>query len=76
MEELRAACKDPSEAQAIALRLLVDPGGCSGFQYKFELTTIDTLEAEDQVLKKGSLTVRSMDYGFCIEIRAPRSRNV
>lgn len=34
---------------AAALRLAVDAGGCSGFQYRFELT--DAPEAEDLVIE-------------------------
>ncbi len=37
------------------LRVSVEGGGCSGFQYKFEL--VDAREADDLAIEKGGVTV-------------------
>jgi iron-sulfur cluster assembly accessory protein len=42
-------------AQSGALRVSVEGGGCSGFQYKFDLVT--GREADDVVLERGGATV-------------------
>ena len=36
-----------AEGMAKLLRLSVEPGGCSGFQYQFNLEPTDSLEEED-----------------------------
>ncbi len=43
------------EANAAALRISVEGGGCSGFQYKFELTAAPA--AEDLSISNGGGTV-------------------
>ncbi|MEO1265526.1 MAG: iron-sulfur cluster assembly accessory protein, partial [Pseudomonadota bacterium] len=44
-----------SEADPKVLRLSVEGGGCTGFQYKFDL--VQTREADDFVIEKGGATV-------------------
>lgn len=44
-----------NEADNKLLRLSVEGGGCSGFQYKFDL--IESAEAEDLVIEKDGATV-------------------
>lgn len=48
------------------LRVMVDSGGCSGFEYKFELVKCDKLEKEDRVFEKNGAKViideLSVDY--------------
>jgi iron-sulfur cluster assembly accessory protein len=44
-----------SETQPTALRISVEGGGCSGFQYKFDLTT--TSEPDDLVLERNGARV-------------------
>jgi iron-sulfur cluster assembly accessory protein len=52
------------EAPGTSLRISVEGGGCSGFQYKFDLTT--TSEADDVVLERAGARVLidpvSLDY--------------
>lgn len=60
MERLKAKTQDPLEASNLALRVLVDPGGCSGFQYRFELASRDTAGEEDVLVERGGLTVRKL----------------
>lgn len=52
------------EAPGSALRVAVDGGGCSGFQYSF--TIVDSVGAEDLVLRRDGATVLidpvSIDY--------------
>jgi iron-sulfur cluster assembly accessory protein len=43
------------EAGAQALRISVDPGGCSGFQYKFDL--VSEHPADDLVLERAGAKV-------------------
>lgn len=43
------------EAPGTALRISVEGGGCSGFQYKFDLTT--AREADDLVLERDGVSV-------------------
>jgi iron-sulfur cluster assembly accessory protein len=38
------------EGRALMLRVAVDGGGCSGFQYRFEL--VETAEADDLVVER------------------------
>jgi iron-sulfur cluster assembly accessory protein len=38
------------EGRALMLRVAVDGGGCSGFQYRFEL--VDTVEADDLMVER------------------------
>ena len=38
-----------TEADGSFLRVLVDSGGCSGFQYKFELES--TVQPDDRLVK-------------------------
>ncbi len=40
---------------AIALRISVEGGGCSGFKYKYELT--NTIETDDIVLEKNNIKI-------------------
>lgn len=40
----RLAAKRPDGGDSLYLRLYVDAGGCSGFEYKFELETDDAAE--------------------------------
>ncbi len=44
-----------NEAEANALRVSVEGGGCSGFQYRYEL--VNDSEKDDLVLKKDGATV-------------------
>ncbi|MEL6297640.1 MAG: iron-sulfur cluster insertion protein ErpA [Pseudomonadota bacterium] len=44
-----------SEADPKVLRLSVEGGGCTGFQYKFDL--VQTREDDDFVIEKGGATV-------------------
>ena len=44
-----------NEAEANALRVSVEGGGCSGFQYRYEL--VNNSEKDDLVLKKDGATV-------------------
>lgn len=44
--------KEPSDTM---LRVSVEGGGCSGFQYKFDL--VQDREADDLVIEKGGVTV-------------------
>ena len=39
-----------SEGRPIMLRVAVDGGGCSGFQYRFDL--VDTVEADDLKIER------------------------
>ncbi len=52
------------EAPGSSLRVAVDGGGCSGFQYRFLI--VPTAEAEDLVLERDGATVlidpMSLDY--------------
>lgn len=43
------------EAAGTVLRISVEGGGCSGFQYKFDLTT--TRESDDLVLQRDGASV-------------------
>jgi iron-sulfur cluster assembly accessory protein len=45
-----------SEPEGSLIRLRVDGGGCSGFQYHFDITT--TGEADDLVLEKDGAVLR------------------
>ncbi len=44
-----------SEAENTMLRVSVEGGGCSGFQYKYDL--VQAREAEDLAIEKGGITV-------------------
>ena len=44
-----------SEQTKSMLRVSVEGGGCSGFQYKFEL--VNAREADDLAIEKGGVTV-------------------
>jgi iron-sulfur cluster assembly accessory protein len=43
------------EGKALMLRVAVDGGGCSGFQYRFEL--VESAEADDLKVEKGGAAV-------------------
>ncbi|CAH8475849.1 unnamed protein product [Schistosoma bovis] len=43
------------EAKGSLMRILVDSGGCSGFQYKFQL--VDKIQETDKVVKQDGVTV-------------------
>ncbi len=43
------------EADGVMLRVSVEGGGCSGFQYKFDL--VKAREGDDLTIKKGGITV-------------------
>jgi iron-sulfur cluster assembly accessory protein len=49
---LEIAAKDPSSPH---LRVSVEGGGCSGFQYRFDL--VSAREAEDLVIERGGASV-------------------
>ena len=40
---------------SLKLRIVVDSGGCQGFEYKFELT--ETVNADDEVFEKDGIGV-------------------
>ena len=44
-----------NEADSTMLRVSVEGGGCSGFQYKFDL--VSAREKEDLAIEKGGITV-------------------
>uniref|UniRef100_A0A915JDI4 Iron-sulfur cluster assembly 2 homolog, mitochondrial n=1 Tax=Romanomermis culicivorax TaxID=13658 RepID=A0A915JDI4_ROMCU len=46
-------------ASGVCLRILVDSGGCSGFEYKFELVEKDKIDPKDDVIfeKSGAKVV-------------------
>lgn len=44
-----------NESENTMLRVTVEGGGCSGFQYKFDL--VHAREAEDLAIEKGGITV-------------------
>jgi iron-sulfur cluster assembly accessory protein len=44
-----------AESTARALRISVDPGGCSGFQYKFDL--VSETQSDDLVLERAGAKV-------------------
>ncbi|MDR6758599.1 iron-sulfur cluster assembly accessory protein [Mycoplana sp. BE70] len=44
-----------ADSAKTAMRVSVEGGGCSGFSYKFDL--VDSSEADDLVLEKGSARV-------------------
>ncbi|MEL6290246.1 MAG: iron-sulfur cluster assembly accessory protein [Pseudomonadota bacterium] len=46
-----------TETAPSALRLSVEGGGCTGFQYKFDLVPTDTIEDDDIVVEKAGATV-------------------
>lgn len=49
----RVAAIAAKQAKPAILRLAVEGGGCSGFQYKFDLA--DTAESEDSVSETGGV---------------------
>mmetsp|Transcript_14014 Transcript_14014/g.20955 ORF Transcript_14014/g.20955 Transcript_14014/m.20955 type:complete len:155 (+) Transcript_14014:99-563(+) len=46
-----------SNNDGLILRLAVDGGGCSGFQYAFSMESDDTLSSDDKVFTKDGATV-------------------
>jgi iron-sulfur cluster insertion protein len=46
----RIAALSKKEGRALMLRVAVDGGGCSGFQYRFDL--IETPEADDLIIER------------------------
>jgi iron-sulfur cluster assembly accessory protein len=58
MSALRKKAASPAEAADLALRVSVDAGGCSGFQYKIELTSKrEAVPGEDLVVERDGLIV-------------------
>jgi len=51
----RLARLSEAEGKPVLLRVAVDGGGCSGFQYRFEL--VDGPEADDLVVRRGGQAV-------------------
>ena len=51
----RLAKLSEAEGKPVLLRVAVDGGGCSGFQYRFEL--VDGPEADDLVVRRDSQAV-------------------
>ena len=50
------------EGKPVMLRVAVDGGGCSGFQYRFDL--VDTVEADDLKVERDGATFRVDDISF------------
>lgn len=46
-----------AEREAKVLRLSVEGGGCTGFQYKFDLVPASTTEPDDTVIERQGATV-------------------
>ena len=56
--------RDDEGNSALMLRLEVLGGGCSGFQYKFELD--DTLKSDDKVFKNGDTKLVIDEASLCL----------
>lgn len=62
---LRRLSEIPSSEGTKLLRVLVDGGGCSGFQYKFQLD--DKINSDDLVFGNGpqKVVIDSVSLDFC-----------
>ena len=61
----RLADLSRAEGRALMLRVAVDGGGCSGFQYRFDL--VETVEDDDlKVERAGDLVSISRDRGLSL----------
>lgn len=49
------ALRDQDGNPALKLRVMVDSGGCQGFEYKFSLT--DNVNSDDEVFEKDGISV-------------------
>ncbi|CAH8480755.1 unnamed protein product [Heterobilharzia americana] len=50
------------EAKGASMRIVVDSGGCSGFQYKFEL--VDRIQETDKIIKQDGASVTIDDVSL------------
>lgn len=64
-KRIRSLAEKQGEPQR-ALRLAVDSGGCSGFQYKFDLVEAHKASAEDCVIERdgAKLVIDMVSLGF------------
>ena len=53
----RLEALNKSRPEPVALRVQVEAGGCSGFQYKLNLVSVETRKSEDAVVEQGAARV-------------------